>query len=265
MHHATAARMYDYYLGGRHNFEGDRAAADRVIASMPLVPVMARANRAFLARAVRYLVGEGVRQFLDIGSGIPTEGNVHEIAQRAAPDARVVYVDIDPVAVMQGRDLLDGNERAAATLGDITRPRELLDLLDDGPLHDVLDLDQPTALILAAVLHFVPSDAEAFGAVAQFRDRLVPSSWLVISHAATEGFGAEQVKVVQDVYRTQTATPGGLRTAEQVAAFFGDDFELVHPGLTWVPQWRPEPGDPQHFVHRPERSGVLGGVGRKIR
>ncbi|MEJ3750019.1 SAM-dependent methyltransferase [Actinomycetes bacterium KLBMP 9797] len=258
---ATAARMYDYYLGGVHNFAADRQAAAKVIDSMPLVPDIARANRDFLGRAVRYLVGQGVRQFLDIGSGMPTQGNVHQAAQEVAPDASVVYVDIDPVAVMHSRGLLEGNARAAAVLGDLRRPGELLEILDSPEVRAVVDLDKPVALLLVALLHFVPDDDEAYGSVAQLRERLVPGSWMVVSHGAAEGFIAAQAKAVQGVYQQRTATPGGLRTAEEVLRFFGDDFEVVEPGLVWTPQWRPDPdrqGGP--FADQPERSGMHAAV-----
>src|SRR5688572_15286219 len=144
---ATAARIYDYYLGGVHNFSADRAAAQQVTSVFPFIPTAARANRAFLGRAVRVLVAAGVRQFLDIGSGIPTVGNVHEIAQAVAPDARVAYVDIDPVAVSEGQELLAGNDRAVALLGDLRDPQAVL---AHPGVRRLLDFGQPTALLLAA-------------------------------------------------------------------------------------------------------------------
>jgi hypothetical protein len=263
---ATAARMYDYYLGGVHNFAADRQAAENVIASMPLVPAIARANREFLGRAVRHLLAQGVYQFLDIGSGMPTQGNVHQVAQAAAPDARVAYVDIDPVAVMHSRGLLEGNERATAVLGDLRRPDDLLELLDHPELRAVIDLDQPVAVLLVAVLHFVPDDALAYGAVRKIRERVVPGSWLVLSHGAAEGFQASQAQAVQGVYKQRTATPGGLRTADEVLRFFGDDFEVVPPGLVWAPAWRPESGhESDAFDGHPERSGMHAAVARKLR
>ena len=153
----SAARMYDYYLGGSHNFAVDRAAADAVLAVIPDVPVGAQANRAFLRRAVRYLVEAGVTQFIDIGSGIPTLGNVHEIAQQADPRTRVVYVDTDPVAVAHSRLILGGNERATVIHEDLRRPGEILEHPD---VRQLIDFDQPVALMLVAVLHFVSDAAE---------------------------------------------------------------------------------------------------------
>ncbi|WP_345542200.1 SAM-dependent methyltransferase, partial [Phytohabitans rumicis] len=191
-----------------------------------------KANRAWLGRVVRFLARQGATQFLDIGSGIPTMGNVHEIAQQVAPGARVLYVDIDPVAVMHSRQMLTDNPLAAAVEGDVRRPQELIDRIESDPgLKAIIDLDRPVALILAAVLHFVPDDDEAYGAVEVLRDRLAPGSWLAISHGAVEGFGAVQAAGVQQVYE-KTRTPGGLRTREGITRFF-DGFDLVQPGIVW--------------------------------
>jgi hypothetical protein len=261
MEQPTAARMYDYYLGGANNFAADREAAKAVVARMPDIPLIAQANRSFLRRTVRFLVQQGIRQFLDIGSGIPTRGNVHEAAQEAAADSRVGYVDIDPVAVSHARMLLDGNPQAAAIIGDLRRPRELLSRLAQPPMRAILDLGQPTALLLVAVLPFVVGD-EADDAVACLRQALAPGSYLVISHIAFGGWADDQAEAVAEVYQS-TATPAGVRTREQIRAFFGD-FELVEPGLVWVPQWRPEPDAPAgEFGEHPQRSAVLGGVGRR--
>jgi hypothetical protein len=258
---ATSARMYDYYLGGCNNFQADREAAEQVVARMPDVPLIARANRSFLRRVVRYLVGQGIRQFLDVGSGIPTVGNVHEVAQRDAPDSRVLYVDLDPVAVRHARHLLAGNPLAGAVEGDLRRPGELLELLGKPPVPEILDLTRPTALLMVSLLHFVPGP-EAHPAVARLRAALAPGSYLAVSHGASGGFDAGQAEAVQNVYQS-TATPGGLRSGPEIADFFGD-FELVDPGLVWVSQWRPEP-DPidEGFGGDPRRSGILAGVGRK--
>jgi hypothetical protein len=260
---ATAARIYDYHLGGTHNFPADRAAGQAVAERNPLVPAMARTNRAFLRRAVAYLTEAGIRQFLDIGSGIPTEGNVHEIAQRIAPDARVAYVDIDQVAVMESLEILDGNDHATAIRADLCHPEVIL---DHPQTHALIDFDQPIALLLCAVLHFVPDDATALAAVTHLRKALPPGSYLVISHAAafetTQQRAAidDEVKVVQGVYEKRTATPFRLRTRAEVATFF-EGLTMVEPGLVWLPQWRPTADDPQDFVDDPSRSIGLGGVG----
>lgn len=257
---ATAARIYDYHLGGVHNFPADRAAAQAIAEKFPLVPALARTNRAFLRRAVGHLTGLGVRQFLDIGSGIPTVGNVHEIAQRVAPEARVAYVDIDPVAVSESLDLLDGNERATAVRGDLREPAAIL---GHPEVRKLLDFDQPVGLLLCAVLHFVTDDTQAYDAVSHLRSALAPGSYLVISHAATEVPDLDQntVEAAQDVYQRQTTTPFGLRTRPQVQRFFAGA-EMVDPGLVWLPRWRPAPDDPTDFADDPARSAGLGGIGR---
>jgi O-methyltransferase involved in polyketide biosynthesis len=257
---ATAARMYDYFLGGVHNFPADQEAAKKVIAQFPLIPAIARANRAFMGRAVRHLAASGVRQFLDVGSGIPTEGNVHEIAQEIAPDSRVVYVDIDPVAVAEGLDILDGNPRATAVRADLRAPQAILDHLE---VRRLLDFDQPIALLLAAVLHFVPEDEQAYDVVAQLVAAVAPGSYLVVSHAATESFPASSERSqAAAVYKRQTATPGASRTRSETERFF-TGLELMDPGVVWLHEWRPDGDEPAEFAGQPQRSGVWAGLGRK--
>jgi SAM-dependent methyltransferase len=258
---ATAARMYDYYLGGVHNFPADQEAARKVIAQFPKITVAARANRAFLRRAVRYLVEAGVRQFLDIGSGIPTEGNVHEIAQAAAPEAHVVYVDIDSVAVAESLELLDGNQRATAIRANLRSPQ---DVIDHPSVRRLLDFSQPVGLLLAAVLHFVPDDEEAYGVVAQLARSLVPGSYLAVSHVAAESFvpTSDEMRVAVDVYQRQTTTSATSRSHDAIARFF-TGFDLVDPGISWVHEWRPEPDEPVECDPGPFRSGEWAGVGLK--
>ena len=170
----SIACVYDYLLGGSHNFAADQEAARGFLARWPDAPATMRANRAFLGRAVRHLAGQaGIRQFLDIGSGIPTMGNVHEIAQQAAPDTRVVYVDNDAVAVQHSRAILARNDNAIAIQADLRRPREIL---DDPQLQDLLDLSRPAALLLVAILHFFPDSDEPAALVAGLRDALAPGS-----------------------------------------------------------------------------------------
>jgi O-methyltransferase involved in polyketide biosynthesis len=260
----SAARMYDYFLGGMHNFAADREAADLVIEAMPDAPLIARANRAFLDRAIRYLVGQGVRQFLDVGSGVPTVGNVHEIAQRLEPDARIVYVDVDPVAGAHAQQILAGNDRATAIVADLRRPQELLDLLDKPERRAVLDRGQPVGLLMVSMLHFVPGD-EAYEAVATLRDALAPDSYLVVSHPISEAIDENAATKVEAVYQ-KTTTPGGLRTRAGVERFF-DGFELVPPGLVWVPDWHPDADASQRepaLATGPGRIGMVAGVGRRV-
>ncbi|GAA0426143.1 SAM-dependent methyltransferase [Streptomyces luteireticuli] len=265
----SVSRIYDYYLGGSHNFEVDREAGRRAIRAFPGMPKIMQANRAFMRRAVRHAVGHGVTQFLDIGSGIPTFGSVHETAQEADPASRVVYVDHDPVAVAHSRAVLEGNEHGGVLSADLRKPAEILRSAEVGGL---LDLDRPVALLLVAVLHFVPDEDDPWALVAELRDALAPGSLLVLTHASTDAGQAkpeegEKVKKVQHVYRT-IGSPLCTRDHPQVARFF-DGFTMVEPGLVPMPLWRPDPGDGP--VHGPGgadpvlAAGFAGvaGVGRK--
>ena|GEM_PF-1030593 len=200
----SAARMYDYYLGGSHNFASDREAAEQVIRAIPNVRQIAVANRAFVRNAVRHLLDLGVRQFLDIGSGLPTVGSVHEIAQVVDPRARVVYVDIDPVAIVHAGHLLAGNERAVAIVADLRHPEAIL---SHRQVRETLDLTQPVGLLLVSMLHFLP-DADAYPAVAHLRSILAAGSGLVISHVAAEGMARQNSDAAAVVYQRSTA-PGG--------------------------------------------------------
>jgi SAM-dependent methyltransferase len=252
----SAARMWDYYLGGSHNFAVDRAAAAKAIAAIPDISVVAQANRAFLRQAVRFSVETGVRQFLDIGSGIPTLGNVHEVAQKAAPDARVVYVDIDPVAVAHSRAILAGNDKAAAIQEDLRNAEAILKHPD---LRAVLNLDEPITLLLAAILHFVPDSDDPAGILATYKDAMAPGSYMVISHGSAEG-RPEVEGDLFSIYRKLVGTTLTSRTRAELTTLF-EPFELVEPGIVWVPQWRPEL--PNAFEEAPERSGHYAAVGRK--
>lgn len=258
---ATAARIWDYILGGVHNFPADQEAARKVIAEVPAMPAIARANRAVLGRIVSYLVANGVHQFLDIGSGMPTECNVHEVAQALEPNARVVYVDIDPVAVSESLEILDGNKLATALQGNLRAPQAIL---EDPQVREMLDFDQPIAVLLMAVLHFIPDDAQAYAAVSQLTDSLAPGSYLALTHAAIEtmsltGANEDSYDRVGDVYNQKTATPFGPRTWEQTSAFF-ERTTLVDPGLVWLSEWQPTEG-PTDGAEDPRRSGGWAGLG----
>ncbi|WP_171167448.1 SAM-dependent methyltransferase [Streptomyces sp. I05A-00742] len=237
----SVSRIYDYYLGGSHNFEVDREAGRRAIEAFPGMPKIMQANRAFLRRAVRHAAGRGVRQFLDIGSGIPTFGSVHEVAQAADPEARVVYVDHDPVAVAHSRNVLARNDRAGVLPADLRSPDAIL---GSPEVSRLLDLERPVALLLVAVLHFVPDGDDPWAAVARLRDALAPGSLLILSHATTEGgpMKPEEGEKVESVYRT-IGSPLYSRSRHDVARFF-DGFALVEPGLVPMPTWRPEPQEP---------------------
>jgi SAM-dependent methyltransferase len=251
----SVARMYDYYLGGSHNFAVDRRAAQAMIAAVPEAPLMAQANRAFLRRAVHHLIDAGVRQFLDIGSGIPTVGNVHEIAQRAAPESRVVYVDVDPVAVAHSREILAGNDRATVIQEDLRRPDRIL---ADPEVNRLLDLRQPVAVLIVAVLHFIPASDDPAGVLRTIAGALAPGSYLVLSQASDDGRRTTgEREQAEEVYQ-RTDNQLFVRSRAELAELFAG-FDLVHPGVVWVPQWRPD--SPDSAVEA-ERAVFIGGVGR---
>jgi hypothetical protein len=260
---ATAARIYDYFLGGTHNFPADRDAADSIMTMFPATRMAAHVNRAFLRRTVRFLCRSGVTQFLDIGSGIPTEGNVHEIAQEAEPRARVVYVDIDPVAVAESQEMLERNEFAMAVHGDAREPRSIV---EHPMVRKVLDFDKPVAILMAALLHFITDDDEARTIVRQLVDVVPPGSYLVISHVVDETtpdyVQSEDVRRVHEVYRKQTSTILRLRTRAELEEFF-EGLELLEPGLVWLSDWRQEPDDPMPSADDVAYYVAAGGVGRK--
>jgi SAM-dependent methyltransferase len=253
---ANVARVYDYWLGGTHNFLADQDVARAIAAVEPMAPLIGRANRAFIGRAVRFLAASGVRQFLDIGSGIPTQGNVHEIAQQADPAARVVYADIDPVAVAHSKALLQGNTGAAIIQADLREPDKILS-------HDVtrrlIDPGQPTGLLLVSILHFLADAEDPWRIVATLRDALAPGSFLVISHGTNED-QPDVANAVQKVYNRGVATALHLRSHQDILRFF-DGFTVVDPGLVYIPQWRPDPAD--DIPENPSRYGNLVGVGQK--
>jgi SAM-dependent methyltransferase len=252
----SIARIYDYLLGGSHNFPADLEAATAFLARWPDARETMRANRAFLGRAVRYLAGPaGIRQFLDIGSGIPTMGNVHEIAQQTAPDARVVYVDNEEVAVLHSRAILARSQNATAIQADLRRPAEML---GSPQLLGLLDLSQPVALLLVAVLHFFPDSDQPAALVAELRDALAPGSCVVISHGTTDG-QATHVAAAMGHYN-QTTAPFQPRTRAEVLTFF-EGLEMVDPGLVPVPLWRPDP--PAGRADPSVQIAAYGGAGRK--
>jgi len=252
------ARMYDYFLGGDQNFTADRAAAESVLDSYPDAALAAQANRTFLRRAVTALAQQGIDQFLDIGSGLPTVGNVHEVAWAVNPAARVVYVDHDPVAVRYSREILDedGTSGVAVIEADLRDPAAILGHADTRRL---LDIRHPIALLLVAVLHFIIDDDEAGRAVRAFRGALTPGSSIVISHATTEGLPADVIARFEAIYR-RSSNPTTARTRAQIETLF-DGLAVVSPGIVPPPLWRPESGH-DLFVDQPSRAGILAGVGR---
>jgi len=250
----NVARIYDYLLGGKDNFAADRAAAEQLLAMIPDVAAIAADNRAFLGRAVRYLADNGIRQFLDLGSGLPTRSNVHEVAQQNAPDTRVVYVDYDPVVAVHGNALLASGSDVVALHADLTEPSSILEHPD---LLRVLDLSRPVGLICAASLHFVPDEADPWGIIAQYRDRLSSGSYLAITHAPSRVPGEDpelDEENATKVFR-QTSALLHMRTLAEIQRFF-DGFELVAPGIVFVQDWRPDPWTHASGRHRSLRAGV---------
>ncbi|MET8811287.1 SAM-dependent methyltransferase [Streptomyces sp. NPDC004549] len=253
----SVSRMYDYYLGGSHNFEVDREAARSAMEFIPGLPKIMQANRAFLRRAVRFATDQGLTQFLDIGSGIPTYGNVHEIAQSAIPGARVVYVDHDPVAVAHSEAVLAGNPDTEVVAADLRKPQEIL---ASPQVERLLDLERPVALLLVAVLHFVEDSDDPHTALAELHAALAPGSLLILTHAAYEGIPVtpERAEGAVDVYK-DIRSPLIMRSRDEIARFF-EGYDMVEPGLVPMPEWRPEsaPEDEDAYAF----SGFAG-VGRK--
>jgi SAM-dependent methyltransferase len=231
---SSAARIYDFLLGGSHNFAADRAAAQALIVADPRVPEYARVNREFLARAVQFIAAAGVDQFIDLGSGIPTRGSVHAVARQVVGDVRVVYVDVDPVAAASGRQVLSGDERAAMVRADVRDPESVLTL---PAVRELVDLSRPVGVLMVAVLHFVADPEGPAGIVATFREAVASGSYLVISHAAP---GPEHAGAAAEALRTYraTGTPLTLRSREQIEALFAG-WRPVSPGVVEVGRWRP--------------------------
>ncbi|MFF8652387.1 SAM-dependent methyltransferase [Streptomyces griseoluteus] len=255
---ASVARMYDAMLGGQHNFAIDREAVAAFTAIDPRVRTLARANRDFLGRAVRFLIDSGVRQFIDLGSGIPTQGNVHEVAQAADPDARVVYVDNDPVAVAHSASLLADNPRADIVDGDIRRPA---DILEAPQLRKLIDFEQPVAVLMITILHFITPEEDPHTLVGTFRNALPEGSWLALSHATNQD-RPDTAAAVGQLYRSRATSPVTARSYEEILGLF-DGFDLVEPGLVHVPLWRPDPAEA--LPDNPTEYWVYAGVGRTTR
>ncbi len=231
------ARIYNYFLGGKDNFPADRAAAEQMIAAAPGTPGAARANRGFLQRAVRHVTAQGIDQFLDIGTGIPTAGNTHEVAQQVNPDARVVYIDNDPIVLAHARALMSGPGHGATTViqADLRDPEEIL---ADPRVRAALDLERPVALMLVAVLHFIDEERDPYAIVAGLLEALPAGSYLILSHATGDFDPPVRAEVGRQVYSKATAQVSP-RTLAQVERF-AEGLELLEPGVVAVPKWRPE-------------------------
>lgn len=249
----NVARIYDYWLGGKDNFRADREAAERILALAPDVAQSARSNRAFLGRAVRYLAESGVRQFLDIGTGLPTQGNVHEVAQAVRPDARVVYVDYDPVVCVHARALLGGADNVAVVQADM---RDAEQILEHPDTRRLLNFDEPVAVLLIAMLMYVSAEDDPYAIVGKLRDAVVPGSYLAISHVSGHGRPPEVLRQATEIYK-RSSSPMYPRSMDEIMRMF-DGFDLVEPGLVFAPEWRPD-----ESAGRREDSWMLAGVGRK--
>jgi SAM-dependent methyltransferase len=251
----SPARIYDYLLGGKDNYPADREAAQELLAAIPDLRTFARENRAFLGRVVRYLAAEaGIRQFIDIGTGLPSQGNVHEIAQAVAPGAHVVCVDNDPVVLAHGRAMLHGVPDTAIIEYDLRQPEAIL---ADPQLGKLIDFAEPAALLLVAVMHFIPDEDDPPGLVRRLISSLAPGSYLVLTHATADS--RPQSAEGEKVYERASAQ-ARARTRDQVAAMVAG-LDLVGPGLVWAPQWRPDPDAAPD--EDPGRSHVYAVVARK--
>jgi hypothetical protein len=249
----SPARMYDYYLGGKDHFPADREAAEKALSLVPSGRELARANRDFLVRAVRHLASAGIDQFIDVGTGLPTSPSVHEAARSVIPDARVVYVDNDPLVMAHARAMLTGSGGVIAVRGDARHP---YDFITDDAVQILVDFSRPVGLLFAAVLHFITDDEDPYGSVAWVRDRLAPGSYLAVSHITSDGTDPAAMAAIQDAYKEATA-PAVFRDTRGIRRFF-DGFKLEPPGLVDVAHWRnPDPAS------RPAAVRFLGAAGRK--
>ena len=249
----SVARMYDYYLGGKDNFASDREAAEKVMRVLPNVRHAARENRAFLGRAVRFLAQRGIHQFIDIGAGLPTRQNVHQVALEVAPESRIVYVDNDPIVLAHANALLADNPRTKVVEGDLHDPKAII---EHPQVRAHIDVERPVAVILCAIIHFVEDDGEATRIVSFLRDSLPPGGGLVLSHGSKGELSDETMSRAQDVY---ARTKGRLASRDHkgIRAFFSG-LAQVEPGLVQVGAWRPEHDlEPED----PFGPGILGGVG----
>ena len=258
MEQPSAARMYDFYLGGSHNFAADRRLAAQTIEAWPDVPLLCQANRAFLRRSVGHLASIGVSQFLDLGSGIPTAGNVHEVVHAINPAARVVYVDADAVAIAHSTVLLADVPEATAVYADLRDPDAVL---GNPQVSGFLDLTRPLALLMYASLPFVPDEDGPVGIVASYRDATAPGSYLALSHG-TSDYRPTAVQRVEKVY-TQASHAMRLRSRPDISAMM-DGYELLEPGLVDIIHWRPEPlSPPDPLGGDVTRYSMLAAVGQR--
>ncbi len=232
----STARIYDYLLGGKDNYPADRAAAEQIAQALPNVRTAVQWNRAFLGRAIRFLAAEhGIRQFIDIGTGLPAVRNVHEVARDAAPGSRVAYVDNDPVVLAHGRHLLHGLAGTTILAHDLREPDEIL---ADPGLRALIDFEEPVAVLLVAVLHFIPDEDDPAGIIGKLLEPFPAGSYLVVSHGTADA--VPEVNAAAEVY-DQATTSAHVRSRDQLLRLAGG-LDLVPPGIVWLPEWRPDPG-----------------------
>lgn len=253
----SVARIYDYLLGGYHNFEIDRQAADRFAQIFPDLALTAQVNRAFLRRAATYVVRQGIDQFIDLGSGIPTVGNLHEIVRRHNPNARVVYVDIEPVAIAHSEAILNDDPNVAAILGDVRRPH---DILDHPKTKALIDFARPVGLFAVALMHYIIDEEEASHVIQVFKDTLPSGSYLTLGVWTYDDAPRDVMEKYAEMTKGLT-TAGKPRRRATVLGYF-DGFELVEPGLVHSPAWRPD-GPDDLWIDEPQRSVTWVGVARK--
>jgi hypothetical protein len=249
----STARMYDYYLGGKDNYAADRQAAEKALSVVPSGRRTARANRHFMTRAVMLMADQGIRQFIDLGTGIPTSPSVHELARAIQPDARVLYVDNDPVVTVHNRALLVKDENVKALQADIRDPGSIL---GSPELRELIDFRQPVGLLLVAVLHFVRDQEEPLDIVRAFTSRITPGSYLALSHITSDGTDPNVMATIHDAYANASA-PAVFRTEAEINAFFSG-FKLVQPGLVDVTRWTPHTA---MFMAQPPDLRFLAGLG----
>ena len=254
------ARRYDYWLGGKDNFQADRDAGDAIAEVFPSIRTAARENRAFMQRAVRFLATEaGIRQFLDIGTGLPTANNVHDVAQRIAPESRIVYVDNDPLVLTHARALLTSSDEGATAYidADVRDPEKIL---RDPAVRETLDWSKPVALLLVAVLHFVEDSEDPYGIVARLVEELPAGSYLVLSHATFDPLDPETIAAMNAV--NESIKPRfSPRTLAEVSRFF-EGLDLLEPGIVSVSDWRPEGDGPRPGPEEATGYGAVAAVRR---
>ncbi|RKT85834.1 S-adenosyl methyltransferase [Saccharopolyspora antimicrobica] len=251
---SSPARVYDYGLGGSHNFEVDRAVLDKIKEIFPATPQPAMDNRAFLRRAVRFCQERGIRQFLDLGSGVPTVGNVHEIAQQADPEARVVYVDIDPIAVAHAARILASDDRSAVLRADMRHPESVF---ADPQVERLLDFDEPIAVLMVAMAHYLSDEDDPVRILDSYRAVMRPGSYLVFSHMTDEDY-PEDLRRTAEIFNADTTERMILRGRAEIERLL-DGFDLVEPGLVYPALWRPD--GPLAEEHDPSRAAFFAGVG----